>query len=564
MKILDVKFPDAKPEELEKLKALLDAEVADWSIPISLDRLVAAMDLLEKKWAEDQGLRNDPPKIFFRTKPAVLVPLEGDPRTMPIPDSRLMQVVNTPFTMLFDPVAKAYYLRGGGDWLSAVEVTGPWKELDALPEDLKTLVTRIEEKVAESARQRGLEPPSRKRERRDGPIPEIIVSTVPAELLVTEGDPQFTRIAGTSLMFARNTENNIFLDTASQDYYVLISGRWFKTGSLADGPFAYVASDQLPADFAKIPPDSPKGFVLASVAGTTQAREAVLDAHIPQTAVIDRHQATLTVKYAGEPQFDKIPGTDLEYALNTATSVFKKDTRFFALEEGVWFEADSPNGPWQVAAATPPFLDQIPASNPHYTARFVRVFDATDDTVTVGYTPGYTGSFVDRGTVVFGTGFNYQPFATQTAFIPFQATYGYSAAFDPYAGSWGSSPPTTAPPVGWLPAWWATGWGSSPAGPSGAAIISAGAGGAVAATTAPTSTSRITIFTAVPGTPGTAGPEIGPGIAGGMTAGAMTGGGTGTGTATAGPADVPDPMGTTFTTGPGTGGIWRSVPLPGR
>ncbi len=440
VKILEVKFPEAKPEELEKVKELLDAEVADWSIPISLDRLVAAMDLLEKKWAGEQGLRNDPPKIFFRTEPAVLVPLDGDPRLIPIPDSRIMQVINTPFTMLFDPVAKAYYLWGGDDWLSAAEVAGPWKELATLPEELKALVAKIEAKVAESARQRGLEPPSPERQKREGPLPEIIVSTVPAELLVTEGAPQFSRIAGTGLMFANNTEDNLFLDTATQDYYVLISGRWFKTRSLTDGPFAYVAPDQLPADFAKIPPDSPKGFVLASVAGTVQAREAVLDAQIPQTAVIDRHRATLTVTYAGEPQFDKIPGTDLEYAVNTATSVFKKGTRFFALEEGVWYEADSPTGPWQVATATPPFLDQIPPSNPHYTARFVRVFDATDDTVTVGYTPGYTGSFVDRGTVVFGTGFNYQPFAAETVFIPFQATYGYAAVFDPYVGSWGFQP----------------------------------------------------------------------------------------------------------------------------
>ena len=449
VRILDAKFPDAQPEEIEKLKAHLEAEVADWSIPISLDRLVADMDLLEKKWAGEQGLSNDPPKIIFRNKPAVLVPLGGEPRTIPIPDSRLMQVVNTPFTMLFDPVAKTYFLWGGGVWLSAAEVAGPWKEPDALPEDLKTLVKRIEEQVAESARQRGEEPPSRKQERRDGPIPEIIVSTVPAELLVTEGEPQFTRIAGIGLMFASNTENNIFLDTASQDYYVLISGRWFQTRSLADGPFAYVAPDQLPADFAKIPPDSPKGFVLASVAGTVQAREAVLDTRIPQTAVIDRHQASLTVKYAGEPQFDQIAGTELAYAVNTATSVFKKDTRFFALEEGVWFEADSPNGPWQVATVTPPFLDQIPPSNPHYTAGFARVFDATDDTVTVGYTPGYTGSFVDRGTVVYGTGFNYQPVATQTVFIPFQATYGHSAAFDPYVGSWGFQPMYYRP-TSWL------------------------------------------------------------------------------------------------------------------
>lgn len=447
--LLDVKLPDAKPEEFEKLKKFLDEEMAAWAIPISLDRLVAGMDLLERKWAGDQGLNNDPPKIIFRSKSAVLVPLDGDPRLLRIPDSRIMQVVNTPFTMVFDPVAKAYYLWGGGDWLSASEITGPWTELKTLPEDLKKLMASIEEKAAESARQRGLQPPPQERAKRTGPLPEIIVSTVPAELLVTDGEPQFTPIAGTGLLFVSNTESSIFKDAASQDYYVLISGRWFTAKSLADGPFSYVAPDKLPAGFAKIPPESPKGFVLASVAGTVQAREAVLENFVPQTAVIDRHKATFTGQFAGEPQFSQIPGTDLEYAVNTDTSMFRKGGKYFALDQGIWFEADSATGPWQVATATPPFLEQISPSNPHYNARYVKVFAFTDDTVTVGYTPGYTGSFVNNDTVVFGTGFNYRPFASETAFIPFQATYGHAAVFDPHAGAWGFQPSYYSP-ARWL------------------------------------------------------------------------------------------------------------------
>ena len=121
-----------------------------------------------------------------------------------------------------------------------------------------------------------------------------------------------------------NTANTIFMDTATQEYYALISGRWFKTKSLADGPWTYVASNQLPTDFAKIPENSAKGFVLVNVADTIQAKEAVLDNSIPQTATIDRKTATIQVEYAGEPKFEKIPETDLEYAVNTGKSVFKE------------------------------------------------------------------------------------------------------------------------------------------------------------------------------------------------------------------------------------------------
>ena len=155
-------------------------------------------------------------------------------------------------------------------------------------------------------------------------MPEVIVSTVPAELLATDGEPQYTPIKGTNLLYVSNTANKIFMDTATQEYYALISGRWFKTKSLADGPWTYVAPNQLPTDFAKIPENSAKGFVLVNVADTIQAKEAVLDNSIPQTATIDRNKATTKVEYAGEPKFEKIAGTDLEYAVNTGKSVFKE------------------------------------------------------------------------------------------------------------------------------------------------------------------------------------------------------------------------------------------------
>jgi hypothetical protein len=445
VKVTAVKFPDAKPEQLERIKKFLNEEMTDWSIPIGLDRLVAAAETLEKAQAGDQGLNHEPPKVIFRTNPAVLVLLDGEPKLLPIPDSKLMQVANTPFAMLYDPAARSYYLKGGDQWLSAAEVAGPWKDLASLPPDLKALMARVEEKRAEAAKKKGGQPPKKEVEKKAGKLPEIIVSTVPAELLVTEGEPQFTPIPGTGLLFVSNTESNIFLDTGTQEYYTLLSGRWFKTKTLPDGPYAYVAPDKLPADFAKIPPESTKGFVLVNVAQTTQAKEAVLDNSIPQTAVIDRKKAKATVKYAGEPKFEKVAGTDLEYAVNTGTAVFKEGTKYYAVEQGVWYEADSPTGPWKVSDRAPQEVGKLPPSNPHYNTKYVKVYDSTDDTVTVGYTPGYTGSYVDNGTVVYGTGYNYPSYSTETAYIPYQSTYGYAATYDPYASTWGYQPSYYSP-----------------------------------------------------------------------------------------------------------------------
>ncbi len=433
VKVTDAKFPDATPAQLEKLKSFLNTEMVGWSIPISLDRLLAALEVVEKAQAEDRGLKNEPPKIIFVAHPAVLVPLDGDPKLLPVPKSSLMRVANTPFLMLYEPAARTYYLKGGQNWLAATDLKGPWKDVEKLPEAIKSL--EAEAKKAAKGQAAAQEVAAQA-----GKVPEVIVSLEPAELLATDGEPQYTPIKDTNLLYVSNTEDNIFMETATQEYLALISGRWFKTKSLSDGPWTYVAPNQLPADFAKIPENSVKGFVLVNVAGTAASKEAVLENAIPQTATIDRNKATTKVEYAGEPKFEKIADTDLEYAVNTGKSVFKEGARYYAVDQGVWYEADSPNGPWKVSVNPPQQVDRIPPSNPRYNAKYVKVYEADDDTVTVGYTPGYTGSYVDNGTVVYGTGYSYPAYSSEEAYIPPPATYGYAATYDPYAASWGYQP----------------------------------------------------------------------------------------------------------------------------
>ena len=108
------------------------------------------------------------------------------------------------------------------------------------------------------------------------------------------------------------------MNVADQEYYVLVSGRWFRARSF-DGPWENVSNAALPSDFAKIPESHPKGTALVSVAGTPQAREAVLANTIPQTATVTRSAATLSPRYDGEPQFKLIAGTPLQYAVNSPT-----------------------------------------------------------------------------------------------------------------------------------------------------------------------------------------------------------------------------------------------------
>ena len=88
-------------------------------------------------------------------------------------------------------------------------------------------------------------------------------------------------VAGTPLTYIDNSTGNVLRDTRNNQLYVLAAGRWFRSTTEA-GPWIYVPHDKLPAEFSKIPDDSPKENVKASIAGTPQAREAAISATVPQ------------------------------------------------------------------------------------------------------------------------------------------------------------------------------------------------------------------------------------------------------------------------------------------
>ncbi len=272
-------------------------------------------------------------------------------------------------------------------------------------------------------------------------MPTVYVSTVPAELLVLQGQPQLSAVLGTNLLYVSNTGNDIFLDSATNNYYVLLSGRWFNSTSLQSGPWSYVAPGSLPGDFAKIPPTSPKASVLVSVPGTTQAKEALIANSIPQTATITRSAAKLNVTYYGAPSFQPITDTPLTYAVNTATPVMfvPSASSYYAVENGVWFTAASFNGPWTVAVNIPPVIYTIPPSSPLHYVTYVQVYGSTPTVVYVGYTPGYYGTVVaPGGVVVYGTGYYYPPYIASTVWVPAPYTYGVGAGFGwSTAAGWG-------------------------------------------------------------------------------------------------------------------------------
>jgi len=101
-----------------------------------------------------------------------------------------------------------------------------------------------------------------------------------------------------------------------QNYYVLVTGRWFRARALT-GPWSYVAGKELPVDFFRIPDTSPKENVKASVPGTAQAKEAAIAAEIPHMASVYTDKVSFQPVVSGDPVLKPIEGTSLLYVFNS-------------------------------------------------------------------------------------------------------------------------------------------------------------------------------------------------------------------------------------------------------
>lgn len=427
IKVTQTKFPNTKPEQERRLAAFLDREIAGWPKPtMALDRLLADLAEVEKVKA-GVGFDNQPPKIIFATVPSVLVLIDGQPILRDVEGFPVQRVVNTPFVLLFDPTDSKYYLTGDALWFVAAEVKGPWQLLESPP----VPVAAAAKKIAEAEVPTKVQPATLKAET----VPQIVVATEPTELIVAAGAPQFAPLEGADLLYLSNSGRDVFQTVGAQQYYVLLSGRWFVGPSLENGPWAYVPPDKLPAGFYRIPPASVKGHVLAFVPDTPQAREAVADTQLPVTTAISR-KATTKISYDGAPQFRPIEGTSLQYAVNTNLPVIKAQDQYYAVDRAVWYQSAQPDGRYQVTTAAPPEIYQIPPSSPVYNVTYVRIYQTTPQVVYVGYTPGYTGTYVVGGTVVYGTGYVYPPYVAPTVYYPAPVTYGYAPIYDPGYGAW--------------------------------------------------------------------------------------------------------------------------------
>jgi hypothetical protein len=426
LKITNAKFP-AHPDSVPSYLAAMRGAVPLTARTISLDRLQTSLLIVtDQKKMKTVPVKNAPPALYFSTVPAMLVLTDGAPRLVAVPGTSSQRVQNT--SVLIAYTGYTYYLRLYDGWMQAVQMTGPWVPAYGAPPVLDSVIAWAQTQRIDLLSGRSSDPSEPAPSLWSGTTPVIYTSAVPAELIVTNGAPDYVPVNGTDLLFVTNTSAYVFEYIDDQQVYVLLAGRWF-TAPATSGPWTFVPAAQLPKDFWKIPPDGPAEAVLVSVPGTPQALEAAIENSIPQTGAVALNTTMPAPAIGGAPQLVPIPGTNLQYVANAPVPIIQyAPGAYYAVYNAVWYFAPTALGPWSVTTIVPAAIYTIPPSSPVYYVTYVRVYGATATTVYVGYTPGYYGTVVvSGGVVVYGTGYVY-PAYVGAYYYPPPVTYGYGVA----------------------------------------------------------------------------------------------------------------------------------------
>jgi hypothetical protein len=270
-------------------------------------------------------------------------------------------------------------------------------------------------------------------------MPKVV--TKPTVLVAIDGAPQLADVCP-GVQSVKNT-NSILLTLDGASFYLLASGRWFRTSSLGSAPWTLVAPAEVPAQFAKLPKTKRYEAARCAVPGTTEANESVLAAREIRTVTLNRGGAQPKFTVAGGmPQGDaawkQVEGTAVKWLPGASQPLLMVEGAVYCCDSGAWFTAPAVTGPWTACDKVPAAIYAIPPSCPVYACTYVWVFGSTPDTVTYGFSAGYLGTYLSDGTPVYGTGFAYGA-AGATAYQPYPLTYGFDASYDSQTGTF--SPP---------------------------------------------------------------------------------------------------------------------------
>ncbi len=197
------------------------------------------------------------PTVYFSTTPAELILIEGKPKFVPVPSTRLLWVSNTESDLFaMGPDGPLYYLVAGR-WFRAPNFNGNWTFVTpTLPEDFRRI-------SLEHPRSRVLASVPGTQQAAEAvllaQVPQIARvnrEQIKAPEVIYQGEPQYENIGSTQLQRAVNTDKDII--KVGDAYYMCFQGIWFMSGS-PTGPWTIASS--VPKEIYNIPASSPSHSV---------------------------------------------------------------------------------------------------------------------------------------------------------------------------------------------------------------------------------------------------------------------------------------------------------------
>jgi len=192
------------------------------------------------------------PTVFVTTEPAEMILTAGAPSYMPVMGTRLLRVNNTDSVLFLHTGDGKLYFLVAGRWFRGESFNGPWS---AASQNLPVDFAQIPDSDP-AAYVKASVPGTR--EAQDAVLLASIPSTTSVQIApVTEvvtysGAPQFVAIPSTTVQYAVNTPNQVFL--VNGGYYWCYGGAWL-SGASANGPWTYCTS--VPSVIYTIPPSNP-------------------------------------------------------------------------------------------------------------------------------------------------------------------------------------------------------------------------------------------------------------------------------------------------------------------
>src|SRR5215469_1611482 len=181
--------------------------------------------------------------------------------------------------------------------------------------------------------------------------PPILVATQPAVLVSIDGDPITVPFEGTSLRKVVNTNWDLLADDKTGTYYLRLDKTWLSAKGLSA---SWSAATKLPKELAKLSDKETPRTASKKPRGVT-------------LVLIVRKPSELIV-VDGNPRFQEVPGTNLQWVANSECDLFQDTTdgTFYFLTSGRWFRsAMLKSNSWQPAtAALPEDFKRIPPNHP--------------------------------------------------------------------------------------------------------------------------------------------------------------------------------------------------------